>query len=468
MPPIVATIFIFGLVAFLFWRDWRERPNVTSALWLPTIWMFLICSRTVTQWFRLAGIELGGGSYEEGTPADAVVFTLLIGAGLVVLYRRRVNVVDIISHNRLLTLFLVFCFLSICWSDFPFVAFKRWFKILGHPIMTLVVFTEPDAEEAVSRMMKRCAYVIVPVSVLFIKYFPQWSHENNPYGGPAGLTGIALDKNMMGSVCFILGLFYFWHFLKTRRMKEMSERQDWILEIVICSGMLLVLGWLLHSVHSSTSSVSLAVGIGVILFLGLRFVNPRYIGSCLIATAIFIGLAQWLFGALDIVINLLGKDPTLTDRTKVWTLVLQVQNSPILGAGFESFWLGDRRAEIWEHFWWHPIQAHNGYLETYLSLGLVGVGLMLALIVSAFYKGRRALLAGYDFGRFRLGFVTAFVLYNWTEAAFKATHPVWFVFYLVAIDYSLPATTDEHENSLVVEPTEDRPGFEGEIVVESA
>ena len=84
------------------------------------------------------------------------------------------------SHNRLLTVFLVYCLISIVWSDFPFVAFKRWIKILGHPVMTLVVFTEPDWEESVTRLMKRCAYVIAPVSILFIKYFPQWSHENNP------------------------------------------------------------------------------------------------------------------------------------------------------------------------------------------------------------------------------------------------------------------------------------------------
>ena len=74
----------------MFRRDFREHPNVTRALWIPTIWLFLIGSRTVTQWMDLFGISLGGGSYEDGTPADAVVFFLLIGAGVFILYRRRV------------------------------------------------------------------------------------------------------------------------------------------------------------------------------------------------------------------------------------------------------------------------------------------------------------------------------------------------------------------------------------------
>ena len=89
---------------------------------------------------------------------------------------------------------------------------------------------------------------------------------------------------------------------------------------------------------------------------------------------------------------------------------------------------------------------------------------MLALIFTAFSKGRRALLAGYDFGRFRLGFVAAFVLYNWTEAAFKALHPVWFVFYIIAIDYPaspskiMAAPADEElENPPPGEPLENQP-----------
>ena len=182
MPPILATVIVLGFVAFLFRRDRREKPNVTGALWLPILWFLLIGSAQLTaQWLELLGISLSGGSNEEGTPVDAAVFFVLIAAGVYVLNRRRIQLAEIFRHNRCLAFFLAYCFLAIFWSDFPFVAFKRWIKILGHPVMTLVLFTEPDPEEAFVRLMKRCAYVIVPVSILFIKYFPEWSHENNPW-----------------------------------------------------------------------------------------------------------------------------------------------------------------------------------------------------------------------------------------------------------------------------------------------
>jgi len=454
MPPILASLITLAGIVYLFRRDFRERPNVTGALWLPTLWFFLIGSRTVAQWLQLAGIGSGGGSYEEGTPVDAAAFFLLILAGAYVLRQRRVRLGEIIRNNRWLAFFLAFCFVSILWSDLPFVAFKRWIKILGHPIMTLVLFTEPEPEEAVARMVKRCAYVIVPVSILFIKYYPAWGRTWSPWGGPALYTGITLDKNTLGSVCLILGLFYFWHTLQVLRWEKSRARR---LELFLCAGFLAMIAWLLHIAHSSTSTVSLAVGIGVMLLLGFRFVDKRNLGIYLVVAVVLFGLAESLFGVFDFVVAGLGKDPTLTDRMPLWKDVLTLDINPIIGTGFESFWdAGPRRDLLWRHWWWHPIQAHNGYLETYLNLGLVGLALMLALMLAAFAKIRSALLAGSEFARFRMGFLAAFVLYNWTEAAFKAVHPVWFVFYLVAI-YCPAAPPGEWEPTVVVEMAGDAP-----------
>ena len=129
-------------------------------------------------------------------------------------------------------------------------------------------------------------------------------------GGPAELTGITLDKNMMGSVCMILGMFFFWHCLQVLKLEKSRARRN---ELILCGGFLGMIGWLFNSVHSSTSAVSLLVGVAVILFLGLRFVNQRQIGTYLIVACVACGLGEWLFGVLETVVELLGKDPTLTD-----------------------------------------------------------------------------------------------------------------------------------------------------------
>ena len=63
---------------------------------------------------------------------------------------------------------------------------------------------------------------------------------------------------------------------------------------------------------------------------------------------------------------------------------------------------------------------------------------LVGLLVATFFKVRRGLLADFEFGRFQLGLLVAVVLYNWTEVSFRGPHPLWLIFYIIAIDYPKP------------------------------
>jgi exopolysaccharide production protein ExoQ len=453
IPPTVALLLTLAFVIFLFRRDIRERPNVTGALWLPLIWMLIICTRQASEWLNIFGFRLGAISLEEGSPLDACIYSALIGAGMYVLYKRRIQFSEIIRNNQWLTIFFVYCFLAIFWSDFPFVSFKRWIKVLGHPVMVLVLFTEPDPVEALIRLMKRCAYIIVPVSILFIKYYPDLGRGFDLWSGGATNTGITANKNALGCDCLILGFFFFWYWVQIRRTERSRARRK---ELFLVVGLLIAISWLLVTAHSSTSSISLLLAVMTVVLLGIRFVNKRLIGTYVLITAFAIIIAQSLFGIFDYALAFLHKDPTLTDRTALWEELLRIKINPILGAGFESFWLGKRREALWAKHWWQPNQAHNGFLETYLNLGLIGLLILIALLVATYRKGHIDLLRNFQFGRFRLGFLAAVIAYNWTEAAFKNISPIWFVFYLISLDYPMP----EHDPvvgqfSQTVDPEED-------------
>ena len=459
LPPIIASLLTVAFIIFLFRRDIREKPNVTGALWLPLIWMLIIGSRFISLWLNLFGFHMGAVTLEEGSPLDACVFFVLIAAGLYVLHQRQASLSEIVRNNKWLTIFLLYCFVSIVWSDFPFVAFKRWLKILGHPIMALVLLTEPNPEEALTRLMKRCAYVIVPVSILFIKYYPQWGRGFNEWTGGAMNTGITDNKNALGYDCLILGFFFCWHLLQTWRTERGTARRN---ELLLTVGFLIAIWWLFSMAQSSTSLVSLLLGLAIMAALGLRLVNKRLIGTYIVVGIVICVLAEATFGISGRVIELLGKSPTLTDRTVLWEDVLKVKINPIFGAGFESFWLGERFQKFAESRWWQPNQAHNGYLETYLNLGLVGLFLMVGLLIATFWKSRRELLKNFEFGRFRLGFLAAVVVYNWTEASFKALHPIWFVFYIIALDYRQPEF-DSFQRTETIRAEEKLVYAEGEI-----
>jgi exopolysaccharide production protein ExoQ len=78
-----------------------------------------------------------------------------------------------------------------------------------------------------------------------------------------------------------------------------------------------------------------------------------------------------LFGGPGSVFQALGRNSTLTGRTDIWAAVLPMARNPLVGAGFESFWLSpsvhQRLADLFPGL---PLnEAHNGYIEVYLELG---------------------------------------------------------------------------------------------------
>jgi exopolysaccharide production protein ExoQ len=433
LPSSIASCLTLAFIAFLFRRDIRQRPDVSGALWLPLIWLLIGCSRGLSLWLNIFGLPVSGAvSVEEGSPLDAWFFFCLIALGSCVLVKRQVRVSEVVQDNRWLIIFLLYCFISVAWSDFPFVAFKRWIKILGHPIMALIILTEPNLDQAVKTLLKRCAYVIVPVSILFIKYYPELGRGFDPWTGEPFNTGITTNKNMLGADCLILGYFFFWYLLQTWQTDRSIWRRN---ELRLIAGFLIGIWWLFLKAHSATPLTSLCVGILVVLFVGSRLINKNVIGTYLLTALVLLVVAELAFGISGRYSEALGRGSELTGRTGLWKSLLGLHTNAILGTGFESFWLGERPRQLEGIFFFIPNEAHNGYLEIYLTLGLIGLFLLVGLFIATFWKIRLELFRNFEWARFRLGFFCAIILYNWTEAAFKTVSAIWFLFYIVAMDY---------------------------------
>jgi len=432
LPPSIAFVGTVAFVFSLFWWDIRQKPNITGAIWLPIIWVVLIGSRSVTQWLAVLHFPIALGTADEGNPLDALVYLMLIAAGLYVLNNRQVSLSELFQNNGWVIAFLFYCFLAILWSDFPFVAFKRWIKMLGHPIMALVVLTEPDPDEALVRLMKRSAYILVTFSIMAIKWFPEIGVRYDDWTGLALNVGISQSKNTLGCVCLIVGLFFIWHFLRTWRSDKSKARRD---ELRLLTVLLVMTAYLLRKSHDMTATLCLFVAVGVIFIVGRRWVNKKLIGTYVLAALAGLVVAELTFGIFEYVAELTGKQSTIMGRMDLWRGCLAVDTNPLFGVGFESFWLGNRPSLVVQGRPWTPTEAHNGYLETYLNLGLVGLFMLFGLIVVTFRKIRSDLLQNPDWGRYELGFLATIVFYNLTESTFKGLSLPWFIFFLVTMKY---------------------------------
>jgi len=89
----------------------------------------------------------------------------------------------------------------------------------------------------------------------------------------------------------------------------------------------------------------------------------------------------------DAMMYALGKDPTITGRTVLWSgLIHLALQRPVLGYGYVAFWHGlngPTRYLALQMNWLSLAGAENGVLETGLELGIVGVLLYVAVFVRA-------------------------------------------------------------------------------------
>jgi hypothetical protein len=116
----------------------------------------------------------------------------------------------------------------------------------------------------------------------------------------------------------------------------------------------------------------------------------------------------------------------------MWEELLSVAPNRLFGAGYDIFWATPSGLQMSNT--WSVGQAHNGYLELYLSLGLIGLVLVSACIVAGFVRIRRDLTTSSGPATLRLCLVPIVALYNWTEATFSGISNMWLVLFIGIID----------------------------------
>jgi exopolysaccharide production protein ExoQ len=442
MAPGSALTLCFAFVLFAFVVDFRQRRGTSAGLWIPVIWMMIVSSRMVSLWFDHGATTGSIEAYSEGSSVDRNIFAVLIFLGALVLLRRKLKWAQICKSNLLVIGFVVYCLASLLWSEFPLVSFKRWTKEIGNLVMVLIVLSDRNPVEAMSAVFRRCSYVLIPLSITLYKYYPEVGRQYHEITGELMIVGVATGKNGLGALCLICGLFFTWYFLVSNRL-EHTTLSKW--EILINVAISIMIVWLIISANSGTSLACFGVGSAIIVLIGARGAKGDVpnVGGYLLGAILLYSVAELSFGVTEKLVLALGRDPTLTGRTFVWKDLLDMVESPMRGTGYGSFWLGDRMKRLWEVFWWHPTEAHNGYLETYLELGLIGLCLLIGMVASGFVKAKKMLSRHFGSGLLRISFVIITLLYNMTESAFKGTHPIWFVLLLSVVTLGGPEEAEK-------------------------
>lgn len=444
MPPAIASaIFAIGILG-LFMLDRDREAKTSKGLWLPVLWLLINGSRPVSTWLQMSPTIDTPDQYLDGSPFDRVVWLILLIAGLIVLIRRGRRVGPLLRANAPIIIFFLFCFASIFWSDYTFVAFKRWSKAVGDFVMVLIVFTDLDPEAALKRLLSRVGFILVPLSVLFIRYYPNLGRTFNQWSWTYMYNGVSTGKNMLGMTCLVVGLGSVWQFVTAYGNREDVYRRRHLL----AHGVLIAMAvWLFLTANSMTSLACFLMAGSIIVITSSRFARRPFTVHFLVAGALCLSVVALFFDSGGGMVQSLGRDVTLTGRTAIWKAVISLVQNPAGGTGFESFWLGDRLQKVWDMTEKGIQEAHNGYLEVYLNLGWLGISLLAVLIVTGYRNAIALFRCNPEAGSIRVAFFAAAIIYNLTEAGFRMMSMVWIAFLLaiVAVPALLPKETPYEE-----------------------
>ncbi len=307
---------------------------------------------------------------------NQIIFSGLFLISFFTIVFKRSDLLSLIKREKFLAIFLLWCLISILWSDFPFVSFKRYFQFFAGFIIGAAALLYSDN---VDENMKYFQYVLasfVIVSLVSVFTVPQAVDE---YGNWRGLS---IGKNGLGQVSLVSLIFWSLSFkLSNTNWKKILSAVIILFSLVLLAGS-----------RSGTSMASFGIVLIIVAMLQIdKIFHPIGIKKSFSTIAI---IAVFLIISLTIIFDpdlfnilpgLIGKDVTFTGRTYLWEEILvEVNKHPILGCGFQGYWVvtNENLLKLYEHFVWLPNQAHNGYLDILNEVGWIGLILFILLVIN--------------------------------------------------------------------------------------
>ncbi|MEO6826801.1 MAG: O-antigen ligase family protein [Microbacteriaceae bacterium] len=322
-----------------------------------------------------------------------IVLVLLTGSVFaLVILRPRMN------RRRLpksLIAFLLLCLVSIAWSFYPWVSalavLVQWATILAALFLALVL-TWTELLRAFGSALRWvlglsllfefivAAFIRHPVLPFWVDWGDQkipeafyWSRGLLFHGGQ--IQGILGNSNLL-AMCALLAVIVFGVQLAGRAVTR-RWGTAWLVVAIATLGL---------TRSSTVIAATVITGLTLLAALWARSVDPArrrpvYLtGAGVLVAAIAV---VWVFWAQ--LLTLLGKSEDLTGRLTIWHSVADLaQQRPVSGWGWISYWapwvepfrgLAVRKGVTY-------LQAHNAWLDIWLQLGIIGLVVFIALVLS--------------------------------------------------------------------------------------
>lgn len=397
---------------------------------LFSIFSLIHISNAITPLILTKGVNEGDGvdisTFDLSINAKiSILIYLITWLLLIVRWKRTLSV---LSQNKFIWILMgVICF-SYFWSINPGQTLRFALYALGTTSFGLYLAIRYTLRQQLSLLGWTYGLLLI-LSLLLVVAVPQYGLMAGVHEG--ALRGVFTHKNQFGAFMALGSVVFFLNAIR-------GEKLSWIYWGLLALGC----GSMVMSQSTTALATFLVMLMLCIIYRIFRWRYEVMLSAILAVTIIGIIALIWVAGYIgsDSFFSSLGKDSTLSGRTDIWRYVWdQIQLRPWLGYGLAAFWNGYEGPSGYVQLAMRiaVIYAHNGFLDIWLSIGLIGLSVFLAgfLITS---RQSLALLrkSNTPEGFWPLLLLTYILLSNLTEGTITTMNSSFWAIY-VAVSYSL-------------------------------
>lgn len=383
------------------------------------------CRRTLFGFFYFVAIFSLMASNARIKGLSFVFYALVVVPSLCFIFADKRILYGFSKRNILSLVLIIFSFISAAWAMNETEALRFSAKIF---ILSLSAGFFAHVSSCDFNYFMRISFfvffVVVVGSVAVCLLFPgfgvlAFESVNGPLVNR--WHGLAYHPNTLGSFCFMLSWLSIY---QVKTSVGLLSKIFFVLVVLVAFG---VSYW---GAQSKTSSVVLIALVAFFVFYALFEATPVLFVLILFSFFVLASVVMvfYDFSGLGDLSGLLGRDATLTGRTRLWEIVISgIKEKTLIGWGFDDLGVFSRK------FFGSKgsLSAHNGYLDILLRGGLFGGVVLGCLVLCMVASDLKAALGGCFVRFWILSYYIAMLMHNVTESTiFKAAVPWLFALIL--------------------------------------
>ncbi len=381
------------------------------------------------------GANEGDDSGETNTSLILVLFFFNYLITFFLLILRWKKVIWVMKKEKIILLLVGIAVFSFVWSYLPKKTLTRGIAIIGTTLFGIYLASRYTIKQQLELLGWMYGIAVI-FSFVFIVAIPNWGIMSGIHEGR--WRGIYNHKNTLGKV-IVPGITVF------LLLAFNSKKYSWLFWMGFSLAFILLV--------RSSSTTSLLNGVSLIA-ASISFRIFRWRDNFMVPSTIVMASFGTIFYVIvslttEAILKALGKDTTLTGRGDMWPYIFEmIGQKPFLGYGYGAFWYGPDTPSfyIWQATGWTPPNSHNGFLDLWLQIGLLGLliylfGFLVITLPKAFYWLRATRTSE---GFWPLIYMTYMFLANISETTLMIQNDIFWVIY-VAIAFSVQISPERQK-----------------------